>query len=191
MTSDLGYTPVNKAGRKIHQILTILTRQKIGGFSSRLCSFSRGQYLTPNPNNAPSLNKHPQNYRPFVSSLIPPKWGPFRWPPGKNTPKKTNMTMENQPFEDVSPIKNGCFMCLAHIKTYSPNGLWMVIYHGRITNQTNPSHVRFFGGRFHPEPYIGSWNNPNFNWVGFHPLYTGWWFQPIWKILVKMGIFSK
>ena len=21
--------------------------------------------------------------------------------------------------------------------------------------------------------------------------YTGWWFQPIWKILVKMGIFPK
>ena len=24
-------------------------------------------------------------------------------------PQKTNMTMENQPFEDVSPIKNGDF----------------------------------------------------------------------------------
>ena len=25
------------------------------------------------------------------------------------TPQKTNMTMENQPFADVSPIKNGDF----------------------------------------------------------------------------------
>ena len=64
------------------------------------------------------------------------------------TPPKTNMTMENQPFEDVSPIKNGCLMCLEHIQKYSTNGLWMVIYHGRITNQTNPSHVRFSEGVF-------------------------------------------
>ena len=27
----------------------------------------------------------------------------------KNTPQKTQMTMEKQPFEDVSPIKNGDF----------------------------------------------------------------------------------
>ena len=32
--------------------------------------------------------------------------GTFLW---KNNPPKTNMTMDNQPFEDVSPIKNGDF----------------------------------------------------------------------------------
>ena len=28
-------------------------------------------------------------------------------------------------------------------------------------------------------------------WRPFFQIYSGWWFQPIWKILVKMGIFPK
>ena len=49
--------------------------------------------------------------------------------------------------------------------------------------------------------YIFRIGNPNLNlhlpltsWVGGRSnwqLYTCWWFQPLWKILVKMGIFPK
>ncbi len=37
----------------------------------------------------------------------------------KATPPKTNMTMENGPFEDVFPIENGDFLAVVHIRQFS------------------------------------------------------------------------
>ena len=34
-------------------------------------------------------------------------WKTERTFPFSATPRKTNVTLENQPFEDISPIKNG------------------------------------------------------------------------------------
>ncbi len=68
---------------------------------------SQGSLYDTKPKQCTITKKH-QNYHPFASSLIPPKWVPFRWTPCY-TPPQTNMTMENQPFEDVSPIENGDF----------------------------------------------------------------------------------
>ena len=40
------------------------------------------------------------------------------------TPKTTEMMMENQPFEDVSPVKDGDFP----LPCYFPGGYWVCLF---------------------------------------------------------------
>ena len=74
--------------------------------------------------------------------------GTFKW---KNTPPKTNMTMDNQPVEDVSPIKNCGFssviVFLGGFWNLNRELIWTII--GSLRQKSTWKGKKMFKSNFH------------------------------------------